>query len=197
MKKILFTLLFIFSCTWVFAQNSDLDIVKNDFEKIIDFTKNKETEKILDMTYPRLFEVTSRDVMKAMMDSMMPKLGITISYEDIAPNIKLSGVESIEGTSFVLCKYNQNMTMYFQNPQFTELVLSEGKSMYPDYELKKIDSNSVKLDGFAYLMAVKDSYTDGVWRYLSISDNLSVLGKILSPQLLTEVAQLKTDLSKK
>lgn len=185
------------SCTWLLAQDNDLDLVKGDFEKVINFTKDKETEKILDMTYPRLFEVTSRDVMKAMMDSMMPKLGITITYEDIAPNIKLSNVKPVDGASIVLCKYNQNMTMYFQNAQFTDLVLTEGKSMYPDYELKKIDSNSIKLEGFAYLMAIKDSHTDGAWRYLSISDNLSVLGKILSPQLLTEVAHLKTELSKK
>ena len=197
MKKALFTLLFMFSCTWLLAQDNDLDLVKSDFEKVINFTKDKETEKILDMTYPRLFEVTSRDVMKAMMDSMMPKLGITITYEDITPNIKLSNMEPVDGASIVLCKYNQSMSMYFQNAQFTDLVLTEGKSMYPDYELKKIDSNSIKLEGFAYLMAIKDSHTNGAWRYLSISDNLSVLGKILSPQLLTEVAHLKTELSKK
>lgn len=196
MRKILFILLFIFSSTYIAAQNADLNILKNDFVKLIDFTKDKETEKILDMTYPRLFEVTSRDVMKAMMDSMMPKLGITISYDDIVPNIKLSEIKSVDGASVVLCKYDQNMVMSFQNPQFSDLVLTEGKSMYPDYVLNRIDANSVKLEGVAYLMAIKDSYTNDTWRYLSVSDNISVLAKVLSPQVLTEVAQLKAELGK-
>lgn len=196
MRKIIFFTLLLFTNCSLFAQdNNDSEPIKNDFEAIINYTNNQEIGKILDMSYPRMFEIMPRDAMESMISSAMEKIGVKVTYGNTDPNLRISKISTIGDAQIVLGKYNQKMAMTFDNEQMVDMIMSVGNKAYPDYTLEKSNSNTVVLDGVSYLLAIKDSYTDNAWKYINYSDNKSLLEQILSSDIFSAAEELKAELN--
>lgn len=196
MRKIVFLTLLLFANCLLFAQDrSDDEIIKNDFEAIISYTNNHEIGKILDMSYPRMFEIMPKEAMETMVDSAMATIGIKLTYGNIAPNLQISRTATIGDAEIAVGKYNQSMTMTFKNEEMVDMILSVGKTAYPDYTLEKVDSKTIVLDGVSYLLAIKDSYTDKMWKYINYSGDQNLFEKMLPAELLSVAEELKAELN--
>jgi hypothetical protein len=64
MKKLIVCLLMLCATTAGFAQ--DEQIIKKDFQTIIDYTRQLNIDKVLDMTYPPLFKIMPKAQMAAL-----------------------------------------------------------------------------------------------------------------------------------
>ena len=120
MKKILLALLFSFFLLNQLAAQGDTALAKR-LEEILIYTQKKNTEKILDYTYPKLFTIVTRSQMKEALDGMYNTDEFTIELDSLFI-IKIYPVFTVEGKQY--CKIMHNMFMYMK---FKEVVDTVGK----------------------------------------------------------------------
>ncbi|MET3979808.1 hypothetical protein ABIB62_002850 [Mucilaginibacter sp. UYP25] len=189
MKKLLFCL-FMLSAGATFGQ--DAQIIKKDFETIVTYTHQKNMDKVIDMTYPRIFTVMPKAQMKAMANGMLDGMGIKTIFEEVPLMLQLSPVKKLANANICLGKYNQSMVLEFKNPALIDMMT---KTQMQGTRIEKISANKVRMKGTQYLLAIKDSYTGNTWKYLRYDDeDAATNSKILSKEIIAAATQLKTAL---
>lgn len=190
MKKLLICLLLL-SATSAFAQ--DAVTIKRDFETMVAYTRQKQMGKIVDMTYPQLFKVMTKEQMRASADGVLTGMGATMIFEEKPLMLKLSPVKKLTNASICLGRYNQSMIMQFKDPSMIDMLT---KVKMKDNKIEKLDKNRIRMSGVQYLLAIKDAYTNGTWKYLRYDDeNAAIDAKVLSKEIQTNSAQLKATLN--
>lgn len=185
MKKLIFFLFLLAGQT--FAQ--DAQIIKTDFESMIKYTRQKNMDKIFDMTYPKLFEVMPKAQMKALAVGALEGMGIKTIYEENPINLKLSKIEKLSNSTICLGQYDQNMIMEFGDKTLTDLFQNAGTK---GYKVEKLSDRKLKMSGTTYLLAIKDSHTKNTWKYLTYDDqSIDNNQSILSPNIVKAANQLK------
>ncbi|MES2265838.1 MAG: hypothetical protein V4520_03700 [Bacteroidota bacterium] len=186
MKKLLLCL-FLLSASTTFAQ--DAQIIKKDFETIVAYTHQKNMDKVIDMTYPRIFTVMPKAQMKAMASGMLDGMGIKTIFEEVPLMLKLSPVKKLNNATICLGKYNQSMVLEFANPALVDMMT---KTQMKGTTMEKISDKKVRMKGTQYLLAIKDSYTNNTWKYLRYDDeDAATNAKILSKEIIGAATQLK------
>lgn len=189
MKKLIICLLILTAGT-TFAQ--DAQIIKKDFETIVAYTHQKNMDKVIDMTYPKIFTVMPKAQMKAMANGMLDGMGIKTIFEEVPLMLKLSPVKKLANASICLGKYNQSMVLEFKNPALIDMMT---KTQIKDTKVEKVGDNKLRMKGTQYLLAIKDSYTANTWKYLRYDDeDAATNAKILSKEILAAATQLKATL---
>ena len=190
MKKLLICLLLL-SATSTFAQ--DAVTIKHDFETMVAYTRQKQMGKIVDMTYPQLFKIMTKEQMKASADGLLTGMGATMIFEEKPLMLKLSPVKKLANASICMGRYNQSIIMQFKDPSMIDMLT---KVKMKDNKIEKLDKNRIRMSGVQYLLAIKDAYTNNSWKYLSYDDeNAAIDAKVLSKEIQTGSAQLKTALN--
>ncbi|MBD1384944.1 hypothetical protein IDJ75_06615 [Mucilaginibacter rigui] len=190
MKKLLICLLLL-SATGASAQQ-DATIIKHDFETIVAYTHQKNMDKVIEMTYPQIFKIMPRAQMKAMANGALDGMGIKSIFEEVPLMLKLSPVKKLANASVCLGRYNQSMVLEFKNGALIDMIT---KTKMGDTKVEKIGSNKVRMKGTQYLLAIKDTYTNGTWKYLRYDDeDAATNAKILSKEILAAATQLKNGL---
>jgi hypothetical protein len=191
MKKLLICLLLI-SATSTFAQDA-ATIIKHDFETMVAYTRQKQMGKIVDMTYPQLFKIMTKEQMKASADGLLTGMGATMIFEEKPLMLKLSPVKKLANASICMGRYNQSIIMEFKDPSMIDMLT---KVKMKDNKIEKLGKNKLRMSGVQYLLAIKDTYTNGTWKYLRYDDeNAAIDAKVLSKEIQTGSAQLKAALN--
>jgi hypothetical protein len=190
MKKLLICL-FMLSAGAAFAQ--DQQVVKRDFQTIVEYTRKKNIDKVIDMTYPQLFKVMPKAQMKAMANGMLTGMGINMIFEENPLMLKLSGVKKLATSTICLGRYNQSTILEFKNPALIDMMT---KAKMNGTKIEKLGNNKVRMSGVQYLLAIKDAYTANTWKYLRYDDDDSATNaKVLSKEILASAIQLKAALT--
>jgi hypothetical protein len=190
MKKLLICLLLL-SATGTFAQ--DAATIKHDFETMVAYTRQKQLGKIVDMTYPQLFKIMPKEQMLASDDGLLNGMGATMIFEEKPLMLKLSPVKKLTNASICLGRYNQSLIIQFKDQSMIDML---AKVKMKDNKIEKLDKNRLRMRGVQYLLAIKDAYTNGTWKYLRYDDeNAAVDAKVLSKEIQTNSAQLKAALN--
>lgn len=190
MKKLLICLLLL-SATSAFAQ--DAATIKHDFETMVAYTRQKQLGKIVDMTYPQLFKIMTKEQMRASADGLLSGMGATMIFEEKPLMLKLSPVKKLANASICLGRYNQSIIMQFQDASMIDMLT---KVKMKDNKIEKLDKNRIRMSGVQYLLAIKDAYTKGTWKYLRYDDeDIATDAKVLSKEIQTNSAQLKAALN--
>lgn len=190
MKRALICLLLI-SAGATFAQ--DAQNIKKDFETIVAYTHQKNMDKVIDMTYPQIFNVMPKAQMKAMANGALDGMGIKTIFEEVPLMLKLTPVKKLKAASVCLGKYNQSMVLEFKDASLIDMM---AKTKMGDTKIEKIGNNKLRMKGTQYLLAIKDSHTNNTWKYLRYDDeDAATNGKILSKEILAAATQLKVTLT--
>jgi len=120
MKKILLALLFSSFLLNQLAAQEDTALAKR-VKEILIYTQEKNTEKILDYTYPKLFTIVTRSQMKEALDGMYDTDEFTTVLDSLF-TIKIHPVFSVEGKQY--CRIMHNIVMYMK---FKEVIDTIGK----------------------------------------------------------------------
>lgn len=120
MKKILLALLFSSFLLNQLAAQEDTALAKR-VKEILIYTQEKNTEKILDYTYPKLFTIVTRSQMKEALDGMYDTDEFTTVLDSLF-TIKIHPVFSVEGKQY--CRIMHNIVMYMK---FKEVIDTVGK----------------------------------------------------------------------
>ena len=189
MRKLLLLLLMAASQT-TFAQ--DQTTIKKDFESIVLKTSQNKIDEVLDMTYPRLFELMPKAQMSAMATGMMTGMGMKTIYEEAPLNLKMSKIEKVGAAQICLAAYDQRMRMEFTQPAMMEMML---KTPMAGKTVDKVDEKTIRIKGRDYLLAIKDAYTKNTWKYLRYDDDSAALNeKVLAKEIIAKANQLKLGL---
>jgi len=170
MKNTFLVLLFL-SLNSIFSQTVE-EIITSDFNQIISYTRQKKIDKVLDMTYPRLFEVYPKEMLSSLATDMLEGMGITTIYEDNETNLIVSPVKNVTNTSAQICvgRYNQNMILEFNNENAAKIF---SQSPMNGYTVEVIDAKKIRMLGVSFLLAINDKHTNNSWRYMNYSDEPS------------------------
>jgi hypothetical protein len=186
--KIIRVFALILVSTFSFAQNDEASI-KKDFETIVNFTRQNQIEKILDMTYPRLFEKMPKESVLAMSKMAMDGMGMKMIFEENTINLKMSKTIQLKNAIICLSQYDQNTVIEFNNAMMAKMFLM---GQTEDIKIEKINDKKVKMVGKSYLLAIKDSYTKNTWKYLNYDQNND--SSIMSKEIYDKAVELKASL---
>lgn len=189
--KLILTTLFLLMLNYSFCQTVAQTIQK-DFETIIEATRQQNMDQVLEMTYPKLFEVYPKEMISGMLTGMLQSMGIQTMYEDNETNLMLSPVKELSKSATTVCvgRYDQNMILEFNDDEMGKMF-----SNYPmeGYTIEVISPRQIKMSGISYLLAINDRSTDHLWKYLNFVDDASSPlndTAILAPEIVEEVRKL-------
>jgi len=189
MKRYLFLLL-AFATQSAFAQ--DQTTIQKDFQSIVQKTSQNKISEVLDMTYPRLFEVMPKAQMQAMASAAMGGMGMKSIYEPVPLNLKMSKIEKVGAAQICLGAYDQSMRIEFSQPAMMDIML---KTPMQGKVVAKVNDKTISIKGRDYLLAIKDAYTKGTWKYLRYDAESEALNsKVLSKAIIAKADQLKVNL---
>jgi hypothetical protein len=103
-----------FSISIGFSQERSIKARAAEF---FEATQKKDWEKVLDLTYPRLFEIATRDQMMEAFNQM-ENSGIEIGFGEMEI-LKVSGVKTFEGVQYSQVDYHSEMSMKLVGEQFS------------------------------------------------------------------------------
>ncbi len=184
--KFKFIFLLIFLVNFAFAQSEE-NIIRKDFETIVNYTRQGQMEKILDMTYPKIFEKMPKEAMLGMMKMATEGMGMKMIFEQNTINLNMSPIVKLNNATICLSSYDQTTIIEFTSPMMAKMFLMAKNE---DYTLEKIDDKKIKMSGKAYLLAIKDSYTNNTWKYLNYDQTMDPSS--LSDEIYKKSVELKT-----
>jgi hypothetical protein len=187
MKSILL-FVFLLIATFTFAQNNEANIRK-EFETVVNNRRKNQIEKVLDMTYPRLFEKMSKETILGMAKMMMSGMGMKMIFEENASNHNMSKIVKLNNAFICLSQYDQSTSIEFENAMMSKMFLM---GQMEDMTIEKIDEKKVKMVGKSYLLAINDSYTKNTWKYLNYDQNND--SSIMSKEIFDKALELKASL---
>lgn len=193
MKKLLTLTVFLASISLCFSQTVETKL-KNDFEQIISFTKNNEMQKVIEMTYPRFVDLLPEGGMAALTSSVLDGMGIKTMYEDVPINLRTSPILELNKATICMAEYDANSVLEFTDKSMADMFTTFSPE---GYKVEKIGDNKVRMTGKGYLLAIKDEYTKGTWKYLNYDEsiiNSNVSDNFLSNEIVEGAVKLKKEL---
>lgn len=178
-KTLLFTALFV--CFLGFSQNNET--LKTDVKKMYDASYNMAFDEVMDYTYPKIFEIASREQVATAIQSAFDNEEMKIRFVTVAPEFRYSEIKKIENKTISLVNYNSTMRMTFERKLETDEVDALMKAFNESGEYKKVlfekDRNSFLLEADAAMIAVADESTKGKWTFVNYSKSQAQLAEML------------------
>ena len=167
-----FTLLFFFLSITGFSQS--MESLKTETDKMYEASYNLDFETILDLTYPRFFQLTSRDAMLNTMEEYYRNKTSKIRFVYPTMHFTYSDIKTIDDRKFCVIKYKCGMRVtYMQKltPETADRILTSMRKNSNTFStVFEEDKNSFFYTGDAILIAVSDSLTKGEWRFINYDD---------------------------
>lgn len=115
-----FTLLLLISITSGFSQT--MENLKTETQKMYQFSIVMNFDEVIDMTYPKLFEIVDRETLWTMMQSMFDNEVMTVSLIDLKPEFLYSEIKEVDGKKFNVIKYRNGMKMALKGAPDEQMV---------------------------------------------------------------------------
>lgn len=180
LKKIAFLLLLISQLT--VAQ--DLNSLKVEAQKLFDATKTMDYDKIIDGTYPKVFEMVPKQQMKQILISTFNGNDeMKISLLDIEPDFKFGEIKKIDNQTFCLIDHNFAMELTIkekiEDDDEAQMMIDIFKEAM---ETEKVtfnkEKNSFTITKVSTMIAIFDDATKNTWKFLN-KDKENALAKNL------------------
>ena len=197
------TCIFLFFVVSNYAQESD----ENEKIKINAIAKkmfvdmnNRDFDAIIDMTYPKVFNIASKEQMKTVIKSTFEgNEELTIGVPKTIPDYKISEIYNNEKESlkFAFVSYNMRMKMTFHKQEFDD----ESKKMMITYmkskgmDVKFISKNSIDvLMQDRIIIIIKDKLTKNKWTMINYDSDSPLFYQMIPSGLIEEAKKYKQDL---
>ena len=167
MKKLLLIALLLAAPLCMDAQ--DKASLEQNAQKMMDFTVSKDFSALLDLTYPKLFEIVPREQMMQALSGMMNGDDIKVELLPTPPNFKFGDIKKIENGTYCLVEHDLAMKMIYADttidPDMMISIFKEGLDT-EDVTYDKAQ-NAYIIKKRAQIIAVADAATGGKWTFVN------------------------------
>ncbi|AWA29999.1 hypothetical protein HYN48_07870 [Flavobacterium magnum] len=185
MKKILALLLFITVSTG-FSQT--LDGLKAQTQKMYKSSIDMNFDAIMDLTYPKVFDIVDRETLSGMMKGMFDNEQMAITLSDMKPVFTYTDVKEIDGKKFSVIKYRNGMKMTLKGDVTDGMVstMEQGLKSAPQFDKVNYDkaTKTFTLEGPAVMIGVADDTTKNEWTFVNY-DNEQLFNMIFDEKIKT------------
>ena len=158
---------FLFQTIFVLAQ--DANTLKSEALRSYKAGVSLNFDAIFDTTYPKVFDIVSRDQMKEMFAQMMDNDQFSIKLIEVDPKFSFGELKKIDDKTFSILTYNNVMEMTFKTP------MEDGDAMVDVFKsnmgAEKVTynkmTNTFRIELRATLIAVADALTNNNWKFLN------------------------------
>lgn len=187
MKKLLLSILLL-SCILVSAQ--DKKSLQERANKAVEHTVKGEYEKLMDYTYPKIFDLVPRDVLAKMFRDMLKADGFTISIVNTAPNFTYGEIKKIDNAYYSVIEHDLHMNLVFDDPiedaDIDDTVNAFKTAMKSnDISYDKL-TRTLKIKKRAQMIAVADALTKNQWMYIN-NDGGPLLAKLIPEKAIKQL----------
>lgn len=182
MKKIILSFVILFISSAINSQN--LKSLEAETNKMYNATSKMNYDEILDFSYPKLFDIISKEQMKEVLEMTFSNEQFEISFLPITPNFEYAPIKKIEDKSLCIIKYNLGMSMRFNEPVDEETVKimikalkTQGES-YSDIKFNK-EENTFLIKGMSTMIAIADNSTDNKWKFITYDKSKRQIAEML------------------
>lgn len=186
--KIIFTVLLALLAVTTKAQ--DKAILEKNANMMLEFTIKENYPSMLNLIYPRFFELIPREKLLEALPKMQKGNGYTITFLETPPNFAYGEIKKIDGGSYVLIKYDLKMKMAFTEPMGDE----ELASMLPEFKKTmgtenitfNKQENAFLIRKRSTMIGTSDKFSGNEWKFLN-NDNPELLKKLFSEKIIKEL----------
>lgn len=182
MKKIIHIALIFFITNTFLGQ--DLKSLELETNKMYKATSKMNYDEIIDFSYPKLFDIISRDQMKEVLEMTFKNDQFTITFLQNNPNFEYSTIKKIEKKSLSIIRYDLGMAMQFNEPvdnETIEVMINALKSQGESYADVKFDKekNTFIIKGKSTMIAIADEITENKWKFLNYDKSKRQIAEML------------------
>ena len=182
MRKLFVTGIILFIANIAIGQN--LETLKLETTKMYKATSKMNYDEILDYSYPKLFDIITRDQMKEVLEMTFKNEQFSIIFLQNDPNFEYSAIKKIEKKSLVIIKYDLAMAMQFNEPvddETIEIMINALKSQGESYADVKFDKvkNTFVIKGKSTMIGIADELTINKWKFLNYDKNKRQIAEML------------------
>lgn len=186
LKKVSITLLMILSVSIGFSQDSkERDEIEKMTLKMFNDMNQKNFDSIVNMTYPKVFEIASKEMLKDFFKSMFEgNEEFSISIDKEIPKYKVSEIFKDEKSNldFAFVSYSMKMNMTFLSQEFDEetkeimIKMMAAQGM----EVNFVSNNSMRvIQNNSLVLFLKDDITNQKWKMLNYNPDSPIFFKML------------------
>lgn len=195
-KKVMLIALLAFGSVSLNAQEltaSDKVDLKSTISEFMSLTESMNFEGIIDLTYPKIFDLVSKQQMLEMLNGMTA-MGFEISYDSITNEEPVLVTEN-DSVKYALVDYYSEMVMKITNEEMkTKKSIDLLKlSLANTAGVESIDyveeTSSLVVKGNKRLLAIKDKAYGNQWSAIEFDINNPALNSVLIPtEVLTTIS---------
>lgn len=181
MKKLVLLALVLIVPFFVNAQ--DKASLAKDAQRMLDYTFAENYKGLMDLTYPKIFDLIPKEQMLEMLSKMLKGEGYTIKLERTPENFTFGDIKKIDGGSYAVVSYDTQMRMIFtEKPSdneietMTKMFKENMKASVATFD--KTD-NSFLIKKRSQMVAAADTATNQKWTFLN-NENPMLIEKLFS-----------------
>lgn len=172
--------------------SQDLNSLKTGADKIYQATMKLDYDKILDLTYPRVFDIAPRDQMKELLKSTFNGTDdMKVKIINIPPDFKYGEIKKIEDKTFCLITHNLCLELIMTEPMSKEegdLMVSMMKESMETNDVTFEDkTGTLKITKRSTMIAVSDAKTKNEWRFLNQDKGNKVASYLFSEKIIKQL----------
>jgi hypothetical protein len=187
MKKIILIVFFTVLSNSIFAQS--MESMKIEAEKAFTNTYELNYNKILDGTYPKVFEILDRKLMLQVLKSTFEgNEEMSIKLNKVDPNFKFGEIFSIGNQKFCFIDHDLSLTLIMKEKMKSdeaEMMLSLFKTAMETEDItynKK--ERSFTINKVSTMIAISDEYTKNEWKFINKDKNNVLAKKLFSDEVI-------------
>ena len=156
-----------------------------------DYTVNAEYDKLLDITYPKIFTLIPKERMLQAFESMVDNEQATIKILNEAPNFKYGEITKIEDGYYCIIGHDLAMEMTFK-----ETIPEDQSEMIVNLMKERLDTdkvtfnsekNSITIRKKAQVIAIANKLSDNKWTYINNDKNSPYVNMLLDENVRTKL----------
>lgn len=160
----------------------DMKALQTDALRYYKNTTAGKYEALLTDTYPKIFDVVTKEKMLYLLKSMLQGDGYLMDVLEAEPNFKFNDIKSINGGFYTIVDHDLLIKMTFTEPlsglEAKELMKNLKTSMKTEEVTFNPKFNSFTIKKRADVIAISNSVTGGKWKFLNRA-NPVVMNKVL------------------
>ena len=167
MRKIILFLFFVFVAMSGEGQQ-DTSLI-NRLRSVLNFTKLKQLDKVMDYTYPKVFTVVSREQLGEIMKSMYETDEFSTDLDSV--NIDtIFTIVKINDARYAIARHSMLMKMKYKDPvdsKDIDLLVQGVEQQYGEGQVRfDKKANSLNISMVSYMIAVKDELSPK-WTFMN------------------------------
>ncbi len=192
MKINYFSILLLFSTFTLFSQNNDQDFkeIKNIAIQALKASEIPDYDAIINYSYPRMFELLSRQDMKSVLKSVYEGNDVfTLKLDASNPNFSFTEIYTNDSISYTFVGHKIKMQMRFKKDAIDAkekdemLAIFQHEGLIADF----INDTTLEIiDKASVMIFIKDSYTQQIWKTNNYDAENIIIAEIYPDYILEE-----------